>query len=148
MFKVRIEVPMFQRLRMDKDTLEAKAANKAALLIRKRLKAGQDADGALPKNKKDGSPLLKDTGELIKSVKQRKGKRVSGRIVRATGTHTSNGQRNAAILGIQIATHPGMDPMGTDENIDKAIRETLSKEMAKQVASGKMGLVAELKRVT
>ena len=152
MLKLKIQIPDFQRLRVDADTLNRKVANRAALHIRKRLKAGKDADGALRTvlhSDDTSGPMLNFTGELIKSIKARKSKRTErGQVVVATGTH-KGGTRNGAIMAIQIAKAEGnpIDPMGESEALRQDLQATSDKEMTRQIASGKLGLVHELLRL-
>lgn len=144
MFKVKMDIPVFKRLRVDRDKVNAKVANRAALLVRKRLKKGEDADGPLPKAE-DGGPILNDSGRLIKSVKQRKAKRGDGRIVRATGQR-ERGKRNAAIMAIQIAKKD-IDPLGLSVDMTEDLAKVMNREINRQVRAGKLGLVHELRRI-
>ena len=143
MIKVKIDVPKFKRIRMDGGKVADAAGRRAARTIKARAKAGKQAGGTAM------HPDLNDTGELINSIgyRRRRDGRAGGTVF-ATGKRKGrNNKRNAEIAAIQVAKNEGIDPFGEDKTVTDDMQKAADKEMAKQLSSGRMGLVHELRRI-
>ena len=121
-FKTKIELALPARLLVNADDMLKDQGNVAAKHIRERMKTGRDADGHMPLTlEPDPHERMNNTGELIRSIK-RKGGRGQPHRVQATGKHSTNGQRNAAIAAIQVAKTQH-DLFGMDKDLETKLSE-------------------------
>lgn len=147
MLKYTINLPINLRLKIDAEKVKSAAGNKLAKNVRERLQVGQGAEGKLPESKSRngaGEPL-KDTGQLLESVKYVK--RLSR--VLPTGKR-SDGKRNMAIMAMQNAERPELaatDPMGVTDEESEKFGEDAQKEINRQLAKGEAGLSAEIQNL-
>lgn len=124
---IQITIPTGLELVVNVPKIVSRVGYRVAGNVRKRLTAGMGADGALPVG--DGTPL-RDTGQLIRSIKfQKRGK--FGGLIGPTGTRT-DGKRNAMIFWVHMHRMLGLkaaDPMG----VDKALSDVASVEANAEV---------------
>ena len=131
------------RLKINRGKVETAMGRRLATLIRTRLRQGNQAGGRLPAPIRGGDAWNR-SGRLIRSIKY------DGGHVKATGRRKDGHKwsarvqnRNHAILAIQVATR-GVDPLGVTPKIEAEIARIAEAEVAKQLASGEGGILAEL----
>lgn len=143
-FKFKVKIPTRMRLKVNGDKTKGKLGSTAARHIRARLEDGRDARGTM--TTKSGGRPLRDSGQLIKSIKSRK-LRDGRRAVLATGSR-DRGKRNQEILSILIATlDPQIDPLGMDKELAQKLQLAGDKDLARQAKRGEYGLLWELKKL-
>lgn len=145
-----VTIPAKIRLKVDVGKIEAKMANAIASRVRRQIKNGKGSEGDLPAPLDDilGEPLQR-TGQMLKSIKRRNAKSDGATFVGPGGVR-SDGKRNAAIFYILQAKDQrtlSAEPLGVTEKMETASVKAAEKEIAKQIKSGKFGLVSELKRI-
>lgn len=136
-YHVDIDYPPME-LKINRKGLIRQIGNSVAKAVRARLDSGNGADGTLPTD-------LKDTGEMLRSVKfrpsRRKGqdgkwKSIEQGAVFPTRTRLDNGKKNAMILAVNLHRNPALrasSPMGMDEALREKAREATRKAIADQV---------------
>lgn len=131
----KITIPAGLTVALDVRKVVGKAGRAAATAIKARLRSRKGASGSLPMPEDHDNQGLQRTGTLIDSIRwstQRgsKGERGSvfpgGKRQRPKVTSPKTATRNAAIMGILLATKPEIakaDPMGVDDDLRELIKE-------------------------
>jgi len=149
--KVKIDMPVLQRLDIDGDRVVKKTANWLAARMRTRLRrGGKDADGKpiKPAKSNPAGKGLKRTGELARSVKASRVKRGKGRSrITARGIR-SDGQSNEVVLAdnqIRLGSQP---ILGVDDKTQTRGVAVTRKEVGRQLKrSPRGGFVTKVKRL-
>lgn len=134
--KVEIEIPNFTELDIKVGSVVGKAATKAATKLRQQIRRGQDAAGsALPKPEGGGKPL-RDTGQLLKSIKRGKIRR--GRTVISARGMRDDGKPNQLVMGAQ-QKRIGQQVMGLQPQNQAEVTAAAEKEIRRQLARSRTG---------
>lgn len=148
MLTVSVDVPINMRLKFDSGRVAARVGRRIASKIKRNIKRGVDYDGNALLQGKDGGPPLRDSGDLLKSIRYRK----STATIEPTGKRTDTGPRlgsNYALMSWHIQTRD-IDPMSTGSTgkIYEDVAAETERAIAKEIESGKATLVSELKRAS
>lgn len=138
---IRVEIPAGLELQISVPKLVRRIGYKSAATVRRRLLAGRGADGQLPLG--DGTPL-RDTGELIRSIKyQPRGK--FGGVIYATGTR-GDGKRNGMILAVLMhrsAALRSSNPLGVNAELQSIALTEAQAEVRKQITTKETKLTSK-----
>ena len=148
---VDMRIPIALRLKLDSDRVARRVGNQAAKLIRKRLRRGQDGDGSPLPQPKDGSKPARLSGRLIRDIRyhKREGRvRPTSRRRQDVGQGSRGARSSFGLMRIHIEDGRWSDPMGSlnDSQWDQ-IGDWTEEAIAKELDSGRGGLIAELRRI-
>lgn len=146
MVEIDFDIPINLRLKLDSQRVEAAVGRKIAAWTKKRIRAGRGLRRG---------QTLRDTDKLLKSIKYSK---YSG-VVRPTGRRSDVTKRAGGNYGLMRIHISGKyrkkgyqrleytDPMGSnDPKLPTLISQWLEEAIAKELASGRGSLLAELQR--
>lgn len=129
---IKVEIPRELVWTMDGQRAEERMGAPVATYLRRRLRAGQGARGALPQADDEAAKKpLRRTGELERSIRY---SRRSRSIWPGRPATRSDGKRNGAVLAILIATQRAIemaDPMGPDAEAERIAEKALRRHMAR-----------------
>jgi len=162
--------PTSLRMRINEAKMERNVGNRLATLIKKRLRAGLDGDGqAIPTAKTASNPAINRTGELIKSIRYKDGWVAPGwskyrpekgpgmnvrtnfglMIVLLSGLNVNRAKRYTRKDGEPRQPMPKYgDLMGAESpKQQEQLMDLARREIKRQLDSGEIGIIAELRGV-
>lgn len=141
-------------LKIPEKQLMGAVARKMATATRKKIRSGVTTQGSPIKPPRDGGRPLRESGQLIKSIKgyAKRQRRQTVAVVSATGTRTDLGAslrgRNAGLLGVQIhgrrreADRPRNPRLLTlTKSLRRIAEEEFDKQLERAFRRGKASIV-------
>lgn len=152
--RVRVDFSLDFGLEWNERTIMGAVARAVATQHRRNLRSGRDSTGRAIERPDDGGRALRDSGQLIRSIKgyasRRRGRWVA--TVGATGTRSDVGAslrgRNAGLLGVQIygrrseARRPRNPTlMASSPQLDRVAAEAFARVLQRQIDRGRASVV-------